>query len=445
MKRLGMSLLLASFALLPVLRSAGAAPHAKYAASNAFSGLAQRDDGGDRDRYPQGGDDRGRDNQDRDRRDVRHDLRIDRAVYGNGNRTVDVTGQVRAQMRDGRLYFPVQNDTLGGDPARNRPKALTVWYTLDGRPAQVTVNENDFVQLPGDAFADNRGDRNDQGDRDRDRPEVRHELRITRALYGTDRKSVDVTYQLNSQIRDGRLNIPVQNQTMGGDPAHNKPKALTVWYTFDGRPGQVTVNETGFLQLPQANAGGDRRDDRDDHGHDYDQAHVEHVVVPPGTQIAVRTDERIDSRDVVEGQAFRAEIAEDVRDADGYVAIPQGSDARLITRRLEGNGDITLDVQSVWVGGMRYRVSTEDAELENHKDGVGANKRTGEFVGGGAAFGAIIGAIAGGGRGAAIGAVVGAGAGAGTQIVTQGREVHVPAESVIRFRLDRPLHLHLWQ
>jgi hypothetical protein len=345
--------------------------------------------------------------------------------------------------------MPVQNETMGGDPARNRPKALTVWYTLDGRSAQVTVNENDFAQIGSDSYADHRGDRYDQDDHDRDRREVRHELRITRALYGTNKKSVDVTAQLNAQIRDAQLSIPVQNQAMGGDPARNKPKAVTVWYTFDGRPGQVTVNETGYLQLPPGDASGDRRDDRDDHDrdrdHDYDQARVERVVVPPGMEIAVRTDERIDSHDVVEGQAFQADIAEDVRDADGYVAIPRGSEARLITRRLEGNGDITLDVQSVWVGGRRYRVSTQDAELENHRDGVGANKRTGEFVGGGAAFGAIIGAIAGGGRGAAIGAVVGAGAGAGTQIVTQGREVHVPAESVIRFRLDRPLHLHLWQ
>ena len=168
-------------------------------------------------------------------------------------------------------------------------------------------------------------------------------------------------------------------------------------------------------------------------------------MLRPGTELALRTDERIDSHEVVEGQTFRAEIAEDVRDEDGHVAIPRGSDARLITRRLEGNGDITLDIQSIWVGGKRYRVSTEGTELENHRDGIGANQRTGEFVGGGAAIGAIIGAIAGGGRGAAIGAVAGAGAGAGTEIVTQGREVHVPAESVIRFRLDHSLRLHLWQ
>ena len=178
----------------------------------------------------------------------------------------------------------------------------------------------------------------------------------------------------------------------------------------------------------------------------YDQARMERVVLPVGTEIALRTNQRIDSRDVVEGQTFSAQIAEDVRDTDGSIAIPRGSDASLITRRLDSDGDIILDVESIAVGGRRYRVSTQDQELENRRrDGLGANQRTGEYVGGGAVLGAIIGAIAGGGKGAAIGAAAGAGAGAGTQIITRGKEVHVPAETVIRFRLDSPLKLHLWQ
>lgn len=89
-------------------------------------------------------------------------------------------------------------------------------------------------------------------------------------------------------------------------------------------------------------------------------------------------------------------------------------------------------------------MSTSDQELESRRDGVGGNKRTGQFVGTGAVLGAIIGAIAGGGKGAAIGAVAGASAGAGAQIITRGKEVHVPAETVIRFRLDRPLRLRFW-
>ena len=133
-----------------------------------------------------------------------------------------------------------------------------------------------------------------------------------------------------------------------------------------------------------------------------------------------------------------------IRDTDGSVAIPRGSDVRLVTRRVEVNGDITLDVDSITMAGRRYRVSTSDEELQNRKPGVGGNARTGKYVGGGEVLSAIIGAIAGGGKGAAIGAASGAGAGAATQIITRGKEVHVPAESVIRFRLDSPLRLRLW-
>ncbi len=226
------------------------------------------------------------------------------------------------------------------------------------------------------------------------------------------------------------------------------------------------VDSVQFGDAPYVSRGGPGQyvqpgdDRRDNHGDDrgyannqgyqnqtnqaYDQAWMERVVLPVGTEVALRTNQRIDSRDVVEGQTFSAQISEDIRDPDGSIAIPRGSDASLITRRPEGNGDITLDVESISVGGRRYRVSTSDQELENRRDGVGGNKRTGQFVGGGAIFGAIIGAIAGGGKGAAIGAVAGAGAGAGAQIMTSGKEVHVPAETELRFRLDRPLKLRLW-
>jgi hypothetical protein len=101
--------------------------------------------------------------------------------------------------------------------------------------------------------------------------------------------------------------------------------------------------------------------------------------------------------------------------------------------------DLALDMQSVTVGGRSYNVETA-AVGQKGKDGVGANKRTAKFAGGGAALGAIIGAIAGGGKGAAIGAATGAGAGAGTQIFTRG-SVKVPAESVLTFQLQAPLQL----
>jgi hypothetical protein len=175
----------------------------------------------------------------------------------------------------------------------------------------------------------------------------------------------------------------------------------------------------------------------------YDQSRMERVVLPAGTEVAVRTNERIDARNAVEGQTFMAQIETNVRDGNGSTVIPRGSDARLVIRRMENDGDLILDVESITVEGRRYRVSTADQELDSQREGIGNNQRTGQFIGGGAVLGAIIGAIAGGGKGAAIGAGAGAGAGALTQIVTRGKEVHVPAESVIRFRLDRPLRLRL--
>ncbi len=63
------------------------------------------------------------------------------------------------------------------------------------------------------------------------------------------------------------------------------------------------------------------------------------------------------------------------------------------------------------------------------------------MTGGGAVLGTVIGAIAGGGKGAAIGAVGGGAGGAATQVLTRGKEVNVPAETLLTFKLDQPVTL----
>ncbi len=184
--------------------------------------------------------------------------------------------------------------------------------------------------------------------------------------------------------------------------------------------------------------------------HEYHQ-HAERAaiqsrtfVLPVGTEVPVRTEETIDSAKAVEGQTYAAEVAGDVRDADGAVVIPRGANATMVIKSASGGGkfhgaaDLVLDMRSVSVEGQLYALETADIR-EKGRDGVGINKRTGEFAGGGAAVGAIIGAIGGGGKGAGIGAGAGAGAGALTQMLTKGGSIKVPAETVITFRLDRPL------
>jgi hypothetical protein len=168
-------------------------------------------------------------------------------------------------------------------------------------------------------------------------------------------------------------------------------------------------------------------------------------VLAVGTHIPVRNEETIDSSRAVEGQVYAAEIAGDVRDAEGAVVIPRGSNAQLVIKsatkggRFRGTSDLVLDMVSVSIEGQQYRLDTADL-AEKGRSGIGTNKRTGEMVGGGAALGAIIGAIAGGGKGAAIGAGSGAGAGALTQVITKG-SIKIPAETVLTFKLDGPLRV----
>lgn len=163
--------------------------------------------------------------------------------------------------------------------------------------------------------------------------------------------------------------------------------------------------------------------------------------VPTGAEIVVRTNETIDAKRPSDSRIYSAVVDRDVTDTSGRVVIPRGSDAELIMRD-SSDDEIVLDLESVNVNGRRYTVDTSAQTMasgDERKEGVGANQRTGKYVGGGAVIGSIIGAIAGGGKGAAIGAATGAAAGAAGQTVTRGGSVKLPSESIVTFRLDRPL------
>jgi hypothetical protein len=160
-------------------------------------------------------------------------------------------------------------------------------------------------------------------------------------------------------------------------------------------------------------------------------------TIDAGTTITVRTNEAINANSS-DGRIFSGVVDQDVVNRGGSVAIPRGSNVELLVRTMSKN-QVELDLDSVTVDGQRYGMQTENTVVTQPSDGIGANKRTGVFVGGGAAIGAIIGAIAGGGKGAAIGGGIGAAAGAGTQVLTRGNRVNVPAESLVTFRLEQPL------
>lgn len=166
-------------------------------------------------------------------------------------------------------------------------------------------------------------------------------------------------------------------------------------------------------------------------------------VLPSGTEISVQTDETIDGSTAADGQTFAADVTEAVRDADGKVVIPAGAKAQIIIKsltqggKIRGRDDLVLDLASVSIDGRQYALSTADLEQKG-REGLGKNKRTAEFVGGGAAIGGIVGAIFGGAKGAAIGAGTGAGGGTLAQAMTKG-DIRVQAETILTFKLDMPL------
>lgn len=165
------------------------------------------------------------------------------------------------------------------------------------------------------------------------------------------------------------------------------------------------------------------------------------ATLAPGTEIVVRTADRIDSSTADPNRRYYASIERDVLDENGRVVIPRGTPAHLVVEQAGDHG-VAIDLRSVSVDGHRYLLNAADFTNARDREGLGANKRTGKFVGGGAILGGIIGAVAGGGEGAAIGAAAGAGAGAAAQVATSGPRVHIPSETVLRFRLDHPVYLY---
>lgn len=163
-------------------------------------------------------------------------------------------------------------------------------------------------------------------------------------------------------------------------------------------------------------------------------------VIPQGTDIKVRTDTTVPAKPAADTR-YTATVSNDVMNNSGGVAIPRGSRADLAAVPTEDGKDTYLDLRSVTVNGRRYELETRSSEkTSSTPGGLGANKRTGKYVGGGAAIGAVLGALLGGGKGAAIGAIVGGAGGAGAQVYT-GKNRELPAETQLSFKLAQDLEM----
>lgn len=162
-------------------------------------------------------------------------------------------------------------------------------------------------------------------------------------------------------------------------------------------------------------------------------------VIPVGQEIDVRLQDPLSSATATVEQRFETTTVVDLKQGD-RVLVPAGSAVRGIVRgvdpagKIDRSGRLTLAFDQMTIGGRDYPMrgmATEAFESRGIREEVGT-------VGTAGAVGAIVGGILGGLKGAVIGAAVGSG---GVIAATEGKDIELPAGTIIRVRLDSPVKL----
>jgi hypothetical protein len=166
------------------------------------------------------------------------------------------------------------------------------------------------------------------------------------------------------------------------------------------------------------------------------------ITLPEGTILRVRLGESLDTRTNRVGEPFTATLDAPIV-VDSNVVIPKGAnftgriDASKASGRFKGRAVMGLRLDSFELNGNKYQIATRDVDRVSGRH----RRRNIVLIGGGAGTGATIGAVAAGPAGAAIGAGAGAGAGTIGAFVTGKKNVHIPVETVLSFKLRDPVDL----
>ena len=161
--------------------------------------------------------------------------------------------------------------------------------------------------------------------------------------------------------------------------------------------------------------------------------------VPVGQQLDVRLQSPLSSATANVEDRFVATTVVDVRQGED-VLIPAGAAVRGVVQgvdratRVDRTASLSLSFDQITIRGREYRVRAMATEVFRSEGLEGETNR----IGAGAGVGAVIGGILGGVRGALTGILIGGG---GAILATEGKEVVLPAGTVVRIRFDSPLRL----
>ena len=161
------------------------------------------------------------------------------------------------------------------------------------------------------------------------------------------------------------------------------------------------------------------------------------MTIPAGTTLTIRINQRISVKTSRSGDTFTGELVEPVLAFDNSVLLPKGTlvggvvDVAHRRGHFKGRSLLELRLDSLTLNGTQYPLTTRD--LAESKKGKG--RRSAALIGGGAGLGMLVGGVASGGVGLLVGGLVGGGAGTATAGLTGNRDLDIPAESIVRFKL----------
>ena len=161
------------------------------------------------------------------------------------------------------------------------------------------------------------------------------------------------------------------------------------------------------------------------------------ITLPIGTEIAVRTIDRIDSKKADLSREYAGSLDDPIV-VDGVEVVPANANAVLKVVEVQGAGlshraSLATALVAVTIHGQRVKVET--AKVDSKAGSPAKRTLAGTAVGAGT--GAAVGAAAGGGAGAAIGAGVGAAAGGVVGKLT-GKGVEIAPETRFTYKLTQP-------